>query len=372
MISQATVEDEGRRVRVVFADGVDHVFASIWLFDHADDVRDAFSGQRSQRASSLESWARIETLHHTSDALLLGFATPGAERRVSARTLRRAIAPEESVAELWEAPGEVAQAPPIPFEDYLSDETALRETLMRVRRFGLAFLAGAGSDSSAVERVVGRFGFMRETNYGRTFDVRVEPTPGNLAYTDLGLDLHADNPYRDPVPTLQLLHAIVVDEAGGESLFADGFAHAQALRREQPAAFDVLARTPVRFTFTEASGSCWSHVAPVLSLDASGAVATVRLNHRSLDLEAGQAAATEAWYEAYLTFHGRVHSPGAVLERRLAPGDMVVFDNRRILHGRRALTHESPRWLRGCYADVDGLAATLAGLNAAARTGGPR
>jgi hypothetical protein len=30
------------------------------------------------------------------------------------------------------------------------------------------------------------------------------------------------------------------------------------------------------------------------------------------------------------------------------------------------MTQETPRWLRGCYADVDGLAATLAGLDRAA------
>ena len=42
------------------------------------------------------------------------------------------------------------------------------------------------------------------------------------------LDLHTDNPYRDPVPTLQLLHAITADAGGGETLFVDGFAHAEA------------------------------------------------------------------------------------------------------------------------------------------------
>ncbi|HTX48496.1 MAG TPA: TauD/TfdA family dioxygenase [Caulobacteraceae bacterium] len=50
----------------------------------------------------------------------------------------------------------------------------------------------------------------------------------------------------------------------------------------------------------------------------------------------------------------------------MAPGDVVIFDNRRLLHGRRGLASDSPRWLRGCYADADGLAATLERLDAAA------
>ncbi|MEJ0064664.1 MAG: TauD/TfdA family dioxygenase [Caulobacteraceae bacterium] len=264
---------------------------------------------------------------------------------------------------LWLTPGPILEAEPVGFDDYLDDDRAAREALSRVATNGLAVLAGAGRDPDVVERTVARFGFIRETNYGRLFDVRIEPRPGNLAYTDQALDLHADNPYRDPVPTLQLLHAITTDDVGGETLFVDGFAHAEALRREAPDAFETLARTPVRFTFAAESGERWSHTAPVLSVGATGAVETVRLNHRSLDLAPGDAAATDAWYDAYLAYYDRLHAPQAAYGRRLAPGEVVIFDNRRLVHGRRGLTSGSPRWLRGCYADADGLTATLARLD---------
>jgi gamma-butyrobetaine dioxygenase len=297
------------------------------------------------------------------DALLVRFAPSGAERRIGVGRLR-ADAPPAHPVSMWLTPAPMADAAPIPFEDYLGDDCAAREALSRVARFGLAFLVGAGRDPDVVERTVARFGFIRETNYGRLFDVRIEPQPGNLAYTDRALDLHADNPYRDPVPTLQLLHAITIDDAGGgETLFVDGFAHAEALRREAPDAFEILARTPVRFTFATGAGERWSHAAPVLGLNPNGAVDTVRLNHRSLDLALGDAVASEAWYDAYLAFYRRLHAPEAAYGRQLAPGEVVIFDNRRLLHGRRGLASASPRWLRGCYADVDGLAATLARLD---------
>jgi gamma-butyrobetaine dioxygenase len=148
-------------------------------------------------------------------------------------------------------------------------------------------------------------------------------------------------------------------------MFVDGFAHAEALRREAPDAFEILARTPVRFTFAADSGEVWSFTSPVLSLDANGAVTAVRLNHRSLDLEPTVPEAVDAWYDAYLTFYSRLHAPQAAFGRRLAPGEVVIFDNRRLLHGRRSLAADSPRWLQGCYADFDGLAATLARLESA-------
>jgi gamma-butyrobetaine dioxygenase len=329
---RASVEAGGRRIRVTFADGASREFAGRWLFDHADEARDAVSGQRDHGAMALDCGAAVETAQADGDALRLRFLGSGVERTIPVTRLR-VVSLRRLAAEPWATPERIAQAPPMPLDAYLTDDGALREVLSRVRRWGLAVLSGAGTDPSAVERAVAKFGFVRETNYGRTFDVRIEPKPGNLAYTDRGLDLHTDNPYRDPVPTLQLLHAIVVDEGGGASLFADGFAHAEALRHEAPDAFEILAQTPARFTFADASGARWSHAAPVLSLDVFGAIEAIRLNHRSLDIEPTDAAAMDAWYDAYLAFSRRVHAPRAIFERRLAPGDMVVFDNRRILHG---------------------------------------
>ena len=58
--------------------------------------------------------------------------------------------------------------------------------------------------------------------------------------------------------------------------------------------------------------------------------------------------------------------PGRQLNLRLAPGDCLVFDNTRVLHARTAfsLNPGSPeRHLQGCYADLDGLASTLAVLS---------
>jgi gamma-butyrobetaine dioxygenase len=103
--------------------------------------------------------------------------------------------------------------------------------------------------------VAASFGYVRETNYGRLFDVRVEPEPGNLAFTSREIRPHTDNPYRDPVPTVQLLHclraAVKGDGAddGGDTGLVDGFAAAAAFEpstaspltcsREPPSRSDI-------------------------------------------------------------------------------------------------------------------------------------
>ena len=54
--------------------------------------------------------------------------------------------------------------------------------------------------------------------YGRNFlsqqGKAVRVNAANLAYTSLALPVHTDNPYRNPVPTLQLLHCIASDATG--------------------------------------------------------------------------------------------------------------------------------------------------------------
>jgi gamma-butyrobetaine dioxygenase len=362
----AQVTGDGEAVRLDWGRGRACEVAAPWLFDHMDTVRSPVSGQRTHGAAALDG-ARVSEARIEGDQLVVGFAPSGAEGRVPLAQLNGAHEHRSPAAELWERPDAVGALAPVPFDDYLADDGALREALSRVVRHGLAVISGAGPSAGAVEEAVARFGYVRETNYGRLFDVRIAPQPGNLAYTDRALDLHTDNPYRASPPTLQLLHALIVDPGGGgESLFVDGFAQAQALRREDPDAFALLAEEPVQFSYRDGDGSRWSAVAPVLRLDGEGRLEAVRLNHRSLDLVPGEAARQGAWYDAYLAFWRRAHAPQAAFARRLAAGDMVIFDNRRILHARRAITQASARWLQGCYADIDGLTATLARLERAA------
>ncbi len=357
-----SITPAGRGVWLAWPDGVAREFGARWLFDHAEEARDPVSGQRLHGALELADAGQVGDARIDGDLLQVQFAPSGARRRIPVEQLRRV--PAEDGVLHWSTPQPIQQLAPVPFDDFLAGDGALQEALWRVGRFGLALLDGARPEPGEVERAVARFGFVRETNYGRTFDVKIEPAPSNLAFSDRGLELHTANPYRDPVPTLQLLHAIVADPEGGETSFVDGFAQAEALRADDPAAFDILSRTLARFRYADASGACWIAAAPIIALDADGDVRTIRLNHRALDLPPGDVGATERWYDAYLAFHRQAHAPGAAFERALRPGEMVIFDNRRILHGRRGLTGDCPRWLQGCYADRDGLMATLARLQA--------
>ena len=199
------------------------------------------------------------------------------------------------------------------------------------------------------------------------FDVRVEPVPDNLAFTSQAIRPHTDNPYRDPVPTVQLLHFLRTADDGGDTGLVDGFAAAAALRAEDAESFDTLARTPVPFGYIDQATELRASL-PLIQLSPRGRIRGVRFNNRSARPLRLPYAEVTAFYDAYRRWAELLAQPGRQLNLRLAAGDCLVFDNTRVLHARTAfgLTAGSPgRHLQGCYADLDGLASSLAVLRRA-------
>ena len=64
-------------------------------------------------------------------------------------------------------------------------------------------------------------------------------------------------------------------------------------------------------------------------------------------------------YESLRVFASMARDPRFQLVYPFRPGDLVGFDNRRILHGRDAFESVGSRHLRGCYADHDDIYSKL-------------
>ncbi|MGH6718222.1 MAG: TauD/TfdA family dioxygenase [Alphaproteobacteria bacterium] len=239
------------------------------------------------------------------------------------------------------------------------DGKALYRLLAGVRDYGFAILSGVPNRDAEVERVAELFWYVRETNYGRHFDVVVKPDPNNLAYTARALPGHTDNPYAEPVPGLQLLHCLAQSDDGGDNTLADGFHAADRLRHTDPAAFATLARVPVAFRFADATTDLRSR-RTILDLDAEGTVRAVHVNDRAFIGPDAAPPEAQAFYGAYRTFIALVRDPAAEVRIKLRPGDVLIMDNRRTLHGRRAYqAGRGHRHLQGCYVDGGGLASKL-------------
>jgi gamma-butyrobetaine dioxygenase len=271
----------------------------------------------------------------------------------------------EDGKELWLAADldpATGRFPEVSWPRYLDQPAERISALEVVLSLGFVLLRGVPAEPGRVLEVAASFGFVRETNYGRLFDVRVEPAPGNLAFTSQAITPHTDNPYRDPVPTVQLLHCLRVAGEGGDTGLVDGFAAAVALRAADPASFSTLTGTAAPFGYVDKATELRA-CQPLIDLSPRGRVREVRFNHRSMRPLRGSYAGITAFYTAYRRWAELLAEPARQLNLRLAPGDCLVFDNTRVLHARTAFSMSpgsSGRHLQGCYADLDGLASTLA------------
>ena len=249
------------------------------------------------------------------------------------------------------------------FNEVQSNTSALSDWLGKIARFGFAKLENGPIKDQALIQVVDLFGYVRETNYGRHFEVRTQVNPTNLAYTGLGLQAHTDNPYRDPVPSIQVLYCLESSAAGGENMVVDGFHAAQLLRQENPRWFDVLSRYCAHFEYSGEAGVVLQSRRPMIEVTADGELTAIRFNNRST------AAITdvpydemENYYAAYRRFGEIIDNSSMEVAFRLQPGECFIVDNTRVLHARKAYSGTGTRWFQGCYADKDGLLSRLESL----------
>jgi len=356
---------------VEWLDGTVGEFDSLWLRDNCPQDRDSHSGQRlldimdvpqDPKIRSAMLCDSVVTVEWQDEARQVGFDLDW----LATQAGRSGVPEPGDEVRLWlegaalEPSREFAwRALPVLRED----ASARAAWLARLLQDGIAFVTGVPCNEPAVLDVAGMFGCVAQTNYGRTFDVRSVPQPENLAYSDVGLGLHTDNPYREPVPGFQALHVLVASPDGGDSLFADGFALAERLRTSAPEAFRYLTQQPVPFRYRSKDAELYAE-RPLIQLSHGGRVSAVHYNSRSIATLRPAAHDVRPFYAAYRQFAALLREPRHQARLRLAAGDLVVFDNQRILHGRTAHSSaEHGRHLRGCYLTRDSVRSEAAVLH---------
>eukprot|EP00439_Symbiodinium_sp_Y106_P083647 s211_g23.t3 len=271
---------------------------------------------------------------------------------------------------------------------------------------GTALIRKAPRESGTVINFARMISTLRETEWGPWFNVRTKPDVSqaggsvkrDLAYTPRAIGFHTDNPYRSPTPDFQLLHAVEhcfckdkvpCPECSVINYLVDGFHIAELLKKESPEDFDMLrilfdgialatafrstkpqpclqqdsGQIPVRFENNGGDGtSALIHITPHLELEHPSPSGETALKSVAFSAKSGQYApaleptVAAKFYKARRRFSEMMHEPRFAVSMQFQPGDILVFDNRRVLHARsHILPTDGERWVQGCYIDRDGL-----------------
>ena len=359
--------DNGKSIILQRPDGSALRYHSTWLRDNALDpkTRDIKNGQRlitlsdipidtCVKSAILDDKGENISLTFSPESKKVSFSTSWLETYaydVKKKSLKGWISPD---LKIWSS-DMLKNIPNIDYKIAKSDNILLLKWMKSLHKYGFAKISGGNKESGAIIQIANLIGYIRETNYGKFFEVRSEISAVNLAYTNLGLQAHTDNPYRDPAPTIQILYCIENSASGGDSKVVDGFKAAILLKEENPKYFDLLTKYCARFEYNEDGKTHLQSRRPMIELSPDSEIITIRFNNRSAapitDVPYND---MENYYKAYRKFSEIINNPSMAINFKLKPGEGFVVDNTRVLHSRTAYSGSGNRWLQGCYVDKDG------------------
>ncbi|TAQ87885.1 hypothetical protein B7494_g3779 [Chlorociboria aeruginascens] len=245
------------------------------------------------------------------------------------------------------------------YEEYMNRSWGLYRALNLLKTYGLMLIRGVPSTERAIENIAGRIGSIRDTFYGRTWDVKSVPEAKNVAYTAQHLGLHMDLLYMANPPGFQFLHCLRNSSQGGDSLFSDSFRTVEMLK---PETYKNLVGLQVPYHYRNAGEHYYfSHA--VIQPERAGYnqrnIAHVNYSppFQAPHITAGAANQRHAFpdlYDSLREFASLVESKEHLYAYRLQQGECVVFNNRRVLHGRTGFDPTAgERWFKGTYVDTD-------------------
>ncbi len=258
----------------------------------------------------------------------------------------------------WLASDLAGEPPTFDGQNVLADAVIMRDWLNGLLRFGLARLQNCPIDEDFLLEFAAKVGAVRDTNFGPIWDVKADiklagsDLTNSTANTNLRLPPHTDLPTRETPPGFQFLHCLANETTGGNSTMADGAAVANELRADHPEHYSAL--TTLKWIFFNRGPNIdhrWS--GPMIDLGVGGSPLTFRAFHPVRGFPDMDPADMPRAYAAMAAFSALAAEPRFQLSYPFAPGDIVGFDNRRILHGRDQFSSGGRRHLRGIYIDQD-------------------
>ena len=239
------------------------------------------------------------------------------------------------------------------YKDSFFDSKEMYDLLVSFYQYGFVIIKNIPTENNFIVKFANSIGSVRRTNFGESFDVKSKPDPNDLAYTSLELGPHTDNPYRNPVPCIQILHCIENEVTGGLSTLVDGFTVTEDLKKEIPEFYKILSEVKVRFKFIdkEVVLEDWSEL---IKLNDDKTFKQVRFSPRMDYVPMLDKEKLDLYYKARKKLSEMYNSEKYRIEFKLAPKDLMMMDNYRLLHGRTSYeVKEGNRFLQGCYIDYD-------------------
>jgi trimethyllysine dioxygenase len=334
-----------------------------WLRDHARDESSylASANQRLVTPATIAAAGDGEASIDTDCNELIVRWPDGAAATYSTEWLVSLVGQVETVTigsppVAWSGGDLANRLVTLDFERLTTSDHELRRAVDHLWADGVITITDVPTDTAATRRVLERFGYIRTTIFGELWEFSSDGGFDDTASTPLEITPHTDGTYSHDAPGMLGLHCYTYEATGGENVFVDSQALAARLA---PDALDVLRSTDIPGQYI-GDGAHLMACRPALRY-VGGRLVQVSYNHHDRAPFVLPEPDMSQLYAALFEFDALANDPTIQFELAMRPGDMVLFDNWRVLHGRRAFVGE--RHIAGGYINREDIESTTRRLH---------
>jgi len=352
-------------VEVVWQDGRKTTFHTIWL-RHSPGFPDSErpAGPNGRFPSGTSDTSPTDS-RVTSDGQLKLDWTGGQQSLHDAIWLRQHIYDDEALQQRrrpvvpWTAES-LSKQVEFDYTELSLDEKSRLPLFEHMLDHGVVLLRNVPTQPNTLTTVANWLGHVPANLYA---DDESQPTISNVRFdpnVSIGTSMchflgpHTDTCWRQTLTGLLLLHCLKAHSNGGQSIVVDGFAVAERMREKHYEQFKLLCDLPLSFGSKVGEYDDWRVQGRVISVAADGVLEGIRFNGNSFEQLELPAELIEPTYQALETFESILFDRALWWQPLLQPGDLLLVDNHRVLHGREAFDPAGgERHLQSCSVDRD-------------------
>ncbi|MBO6868614.1 MAG: TauD/TfdA family dioxygenase [Thalassococcus sp.] len=352
---------------IILSDAKSHYFNYYWLRDNCPTSFSPVTRERSFDIFHLKAAPRARSAQVEGDVLVIDWQDEDHVTRMPLSWLetysngKRRHDPADLTRVAWFS-DHYPSVPRFSQPELVADAATRAKWIEAMLVHGFTIVTDMPDSDEGLTQTAELMGFVRPTFFGNYFDVKTHINPTNTAYTAAALELHTDTPAEEFAPGIQFLHCRANTVQGGESLYADGVAVANAFRERDPEGFKLLSEVPIPFYCEHDHYDARSRQY-VIELDQYGEVEGLTISQHMADIFDLDQRLLDDYYPAFCRFGRMLQEDAYMMHFMMKGGECMVFDNHRIVHGRAAYSATSgDRYLRGCYVDRSEMRSTYRAL----------
>mgnify|MGYP001181145101 CR=1 FL=1 len=339
------------KLKIFFSNQIEDSFLNIWLRDHAkdEDSWDLRSNQRKIFTAKLDPKLHIKKAEVKDNGNSLDILWSDSNKTINYTSkffldnLTQSKTSKQSL-KIWESK-DLDQNIYIDYNDAIS-ENGFKFFLKKLYEYGFVVVQNCRTEMSSVEKIAKKIGYVRESIFGGLWSFQSNQDKADSAYTQEELRPHTDSTYSNDAPGLQLLLCCHYKATGGESIMVDGFKIAEKIKNEKKDIYDTLTNIEVTGQYL-GDGVSLKAKRPIFRLNSNRELIQVSFNNYDRAPFRMSEDKTIKFYESIREFDLIANSKEYQWRRVLKQGELLIFNNWRILHGRGSFTGD--RKMSGCY-----------------------